>query len=98
MSRRILGILTCLAWLPLGIGTLWSFAALRFDFPVAALRRSLAVTFGCAIDTSLPFAELKRRSFIDVRAKAADSAPDFSARIREGPGFAASAHNVSSPK
>jgi hypothetical protein len=36
------------------------------------------------IDTSLPFAELKTRSDITGRAKAADAAPDFSIRIREG--------------
>ncbi len=40
------------------------------------------------IDTSLPFAELKRRSLINPAAKAADADPDFSARIRDGlPGF-----------
>jgi hypothetical protein len=32
----------------------------------------------------LPFAELKQRSLIDARAKAADKDPAFSARIREG--------------
>jgi hypothetical protein len=37
-----------------------------------------------AIDTSLPFAELKRRSQIDDRARAADQDPAFSSRIREG--------------
>jgi len=36
------------------------------------------------IDTSLPFAELKRRSDITDKAKAAGDAADFSARIREG--------------
>jgi hypothetical protein len=36
------------------------------------------------IDTSLPFAELKARSDITERAKAAAGAPDFSARIRAG--------------
>jgi hypothetical protein len=36
----------------------------------------------------LPFAELKKRALIDEAAKAADTAPDFSARIRAGrPGF-----------
>jgi hypothetical protein len=36
----------------------------------------------------LPFAELKARSLIDERARAADDAPDFSNRIRAGlPGF-----------
>ena len=41
------------------------------------------------LDRSLPFAELKRRSLINARAQAADQAPDFSRRIREGlPGFA----------
>jgi len=35
------------------------------------------------IDTSLPFAELERRSQIDARAIAADSDPEFSMRIRE---------------
>ena len=32
----------------------------------------------------LPFAELKQRALIDEAAKAADQAPDFSRRIREG--------------
>lgn len=36
------------------------------------------------IDTSLPFAELKKLSHINERAKAANDAPDFSERIREG--------------
>lgn len=36
------------------------------------------------LDTSLPFAELKARSDITEKAKAADAAPDFSVRIREG--------------
>jgi len=35
-------------------------------------------------DRSLPFAELRARSLIDERARAADAASDFSARIREG--------------
>jgi hypothetical protein len=35
-----------------------------------------------AVDTSLPFAEFKARSHINERAKAADSAVDFSTRIR----------------
>jgi Domain of unknown function (DUF4105) len=35
-----------------------------------------------AIDTSLPFEELKRRSHINAAAQAADTAPDFSQRIR----------------
>jgi hypothetical protein len=53
------------------------------------------------IDTSQPFPELKARSDITGRAKAADAAPDFSRRIREGlpgmdarpasPGFSAAA-------
>jgi hypothetical protein len=37
-----------------------------------------------ALDTSLPFAELKRRSYIDDRARAADRDRDFSSRIRDG--------------
>jgi hypothetical protein len=37
-----------------------------------------------SIDTSLPFAELKKRSYINPRAKAADKDPAFSQRIREG--------------
>jgi len=36
------------------------------------------------IDTSLPFAELRKRSDITERARAAGNAPDFSARIRVG--------------
>jgi hypothetical protein len=37
-----------------------------------------------AIDTSLPFADLRRLSYIDERARAADCDPTFSRRIREG--------------
>lgn len=36
------------------------------------------------IDTSLPFPEMKARSEITEKAKAANAAPDFSARIRDG--------------
>ena len=37
---------------------------------------------------NLPFAELKRRAWINPAARAADQYPDFSARIRENrPGF-----------
>ena len=36
------------------------------------------------IDTSMPLAELRERSLIDDRARAADKDPAFSARIREG--------------
>jgi len=34
------------------------------------------------VDTTLPFEELRRRSLINAAAEAADSAPDFSQRIR----------------
>ena len=37
-----------------------------------------------AIDTSLPFSELKKRSYINPRAKAADKDPNFSQLIRVG--------------
>jgi hypothetical protein len=37
-----------------------------------------------SIDTSLPFDELRARSQINERAKAANDAPNFSMRIREG--------------
>jgi hypothetical protein len=37
-----------------------------------------------AIDTSLPFAELKKRSYINTRAKNLDKSPDFSQQIRIG--------------
>jgi hypothetical protein len=42
-----------------------------------------------AIDTAgLPFAEPKQRALINPAAQAANDAPDFSRRIREGrPGF-----------
>ena len=41
-----------------------------------------------ALDQSLPFEELKRRSLVNDAAKAADQDPDFSRRIRRGlPGF-----------
>lgn len=36
------------------------------------------------IDTSIPFAELRARSNITEKAKAAGDSPDFSARIRQG--------------
>jgi hypothetical protein len=36
------------------------------------------------LDTSLPFADLKRRSQINERAREAGDAPDFSQRIRQG--------------
>lgn len=36
------------------------------------------------IDTSMPFAELEKISLVNPRAHAADKAPDFSQRIREG--------------
>jgi hypothetical protein len=42
------------------------------------------------LDRTLPFAELQRRSRINAQAQAADQAPDFSRRIRQGlPGIAA---------
>jgi hypothetical protein len=37
-----------------------------------------------AIDHSMPFSELRAKSYINPRAKAADADPQFSARIREG--------------
>jgi hypothetical protein len=37
-----------------------------------------------SMDRSLPFAELKARSHINARARAADKDPQFSVRIREG--------------
>ncbi len=41
------------------------------------------------IDTSLPFAELKKLSHINAKARAANDSPDFSEKIREGlPGMA----------
>ena len=36
------------------------------------------------VDTSLPFEELRARSLVDAKAKAADQDPAFSQRIREG--------------
>jgi len=50
------------------------------------------------IDTSLPFAELRRVSDIGEKARAADQAPDFSRRIRDGlPGFAAASVPAPAP-
>lgn len=46
------------------------------------------------VDTSMPFAELRRRSFINAAAAAADQDPDFSRIVREGrpvPAMAAAA-------
>jgi hypothetical protein len=39
---------------------------------------------GALVTGGLPFAELKQRSLIDARAKAADASPDFSQLIRVG--------------
>jgi hypothetical protein len=39
---------------------------------------------GAIVTAGLPFAELKQRSLINERAKAADKDPEFSVRIREG--------------
>jgi hypothetical protein len=36
------------------------------------------------IDTSMPFPELRKRSTINEKAKAAENVPDFSVRIRDG--------------
>ena len=36
------------------------------------------------LDTSLPFAELQKRSHVNERGQAADKDPNFSVRIREG--------------
>ena len=45
------------------------------------------------LDSNLPFAELQRRAHVNARAQAADTAPDFSRRIRTpaGPGADAEA-------
>lgn len=48
------------------------------------------------IDRSLPFAELKKRSFINPKAQAADQDPDFSQRIRQGiPGYETNSTDIS---
>jgi hypothetical protein len=40
------------------------------------------------LDQSLPFSELKARSYVNIRSKTADRDPGFSQRLREGlPGF-----------
>jgi hypothetical protein len=52
-----------------------------------------------ALDTTLPFAELKRRSRINDRGRAAGDAADFSRRIREGlPGFGSARREEPSTK
>ena len=45
---------------------------------------------GALVTGGLPFAELKQRSLIDDRARAANDSPDFSKLIREGLPFAVS--------
>jgi hypothetical protein len=40
------------------------------------------------VTSGLPFTELKTRSLIDTRARAANDSPDFSKLIREGLPFA----------
>jgi len=51
------------------------------------------------LDTSLPFPELQKRAHVNARAQAADTATDFSRRIREaavpGPIQAADPYNKS---
>jgi hypothetical protein len=42
------------------------------------------------LDTSVPFAELKRQAHVNARAKAADAGADFAQRIRERPSTATS--------
>jgi hypothetical protein len=37
-----------------------------------------------AVDTSMPFAEFKRQSFINLKAEAAPENQDFSRHIRQG--------------
>ncbi|MGO9585646.1 MAG: DUF4105 domain-containing protein [Limisphaerales bacterium] len=50
------------------------------------------------IDTNLPFAELKKWSNINARAKAADKAVDFPKQIRKGlPGFGEATSNRGQP-
>jgi hypothetical protein len=47
------------------------------------------------LEGDLPFAELKQRAHINSLARAADDAPDFSARIRAGvPGFTTAIHST----
>jgi hypothetical protein len=50
------------------------------------------------LDNSVPFAELRQRAHINVRAQAADKAPDFSMRIREVFDPAVSGSTLSSAK
>jgi hypothetical protein len=58
-------------------------ADLHWSVVLNGLAAEHAYTTG-ALDTSLPFDELKRRSRVNERARAAGDAVDFSARIREG--------------
>ncbi len=62
----------------IGIATAWNWRHLvNGKGPELLYNRGL-------IDTSLPFEELKARSYVNDRAKAAGAVPDFSRRIREG--------------
>lgn len=54
----------------------WSYKVL-----LPAFADELAYDIGL-LDTSVPFAELRRRALINARAAAADTSPDFSALIR----------------
>ena len=47
---------------------------------------------GALVTGGLPFAELKQRSLIDTRARAANDSPDFSKLIRESLPFAVPSH------
>ncbi len=60
----------------------WAVGALYFDFPKAGPLGQLS------------FTELKQRSLINERARAADQDPDFSSIIREGlPGAISKSRN-----
>jgi hypothetical protein len=51
-----------------------------------------------ALDTSVSFQELRARSIVNDRARAAGDSPDFSARIREGvPGISAATAREGQP-
>ncbi len=59
-------VIGAIVWLALIIGTLWTVGALWFDFPIAAVRHALAVSFGVGALALLVFVRPLSRTKIVV--------------------------------
>lgn len=57
----------------------------RYNWKVLFSGYAAEYSYECGmLDTSMPFPELSEKCLINAKAEAADDAPDFSRRIREG--------------